>query len=126
MFPIYKRGLDIKMSLITVEGYKNAKVHTIKVKNDLWVNTKDVGNGLGVKNIYDLVLKERYGAYGKKKLTKEEIKCFKMTEREIFKKFGKLSNYELNNLCNKSVFVKNTIMTNIIRHCRGEKKEDQG
>ena len=49
MFPIYKRGLDIKMSLITVEGYKNAKVHTIKVKNDLWVNTKDVGNGLGVK-----------------------------------------------------------------------------
>ena len=49
MFPIYKRGLDIKMSLITVEGYKNAKVHTIKVKNDLWVNTEDVGNGLGVK-----------------------------------------------------------------------------
>ena len=49
-----------------------------------------------------------------------------MTEREIFKKFGKLSNYELNNLCNKSVFVKNTIMTNIIRHCRGGKKEDQG
>ena len=40
VFPIYKRGLDIKMSLITVEGYKNAKVHTIKVKNDLWVNTK--------------------------------------------------------------------------------------
>ena len=81
---------------------------------------------MGVKNIYDLVLKETYGAYGKKKLTKEEIKCFKMTKREIFKKFGKLSNYELNNLCNKSVFVKNTIMTNIIRHCRGEKKEDQG
>ena len=52
---------------------------------------KDVGNGLDVKNISDLVLKEIYGAYEKKKLTKEEIKCFKMTEREIFKKFGKLS-----------------------------------
>ena len=49
-----------------------------------------------------------------------------MTEREIFKKFGKLSNNELDKLCNKSVFVKNTIMTNIIKHCRGEKKEDQG
>ena len=45
-----------------------------------------------------------------------------MTEREIFKKFGKLSNNELDKLCNKSVFIKNTIMTNIIKHCRGEKK----
>ena len=81
-----------------------------------------VGNGLGVKNISDLVLKEIYGAYEKKKLTKEEIKCLKMTEREIFAKFDKLSNTELDKLCNKSVFVKNTIMTNIINHCRGEKK----
>ena len=46
-----------------------------------------------------------------------------MTEREIFKKFGKLSNNELDKLCNKSVFVKNIIMTNITEHCRGEKKE---
>ena len=59
----------------------------------------------------------------KKKLTKEEIKCYKMTEREIFEKFGKLSNNELDKLCNKFVFVKNTIMTNIINHCRSEKKE---
>ena len=83
---------------------------------------KDVKNGLGVKSISDLVSKEIYGIYEKKKLTKEEIKCFKMTEREIFKKFGKLSNNELDKLCNKSVFVKNTIMTNIITHCKGEKK----
>ena len=46
-----------------------------------------------------------------------------MTEREIFKKFGKLSNIELDKLCNKSVFVKNTIMTHIVNHCKGEKKE---
>ena len=58
----------------------------------------------------------------KKKLTKEEIKCFKMTEREIFEKFGTLSNNESDKLCNKSVCVKNTIMTSIIEHCRGEKK----
>ena len=72
----------------------------------------------------DLVLKEIQGHYEEKKLTKEETKCFKMTEKEIFKKFGKLSNNELDKLCNKSVFVKNTIMTHIINHCRGEKKED--
>ena len=45
-----------------------------------------------------------------------------MTKREIFKAFGKLNNNELDNLCNKYVFVKNTIMTNIINHCRGEKR----
>ena len=32
----------------------------------------------------------------KKKLTKEEIKCFEMTEREIFKKFVKISQDRLN------------------------------
>ena len=46
-----------------------------------------------------------------------------MTEREIFEKSGKLINNQLDKLCNKSVFPKNTIMTNIIEHCRGEKKE---
>ena len=46
-----------------------------------------------------------------------------MTGREIFKKFGKLSNNELDKLNNKSVFVKNTIMTNVINHCRGEKQK---
>ena len=43
---------------------------------------KYVGDGLGVKNISDLVLKEIHGVYGKKKhLTKKEIKNYKMTER---------------------------------------------
>ena len=46
-----------------------------------------------------------------------------MTEREILKKFDKLSEDELNTKSNKNVFVKNTIMKNIIKHCRGEKKE---
>ena len=45
-----------------------------------------------------------------------------MTERETFKKFDKLSENELDKLCKKSVFVTNTIMTNIINHCRGEKR----
>ena len=42
---------------------------------------KDVGVVLGVKSISDLVLKEIQGIFRKKELTKEEIKCYKMTER---------------------------------------------
>ena len=45
-----------------------------------------------------------------------------MTEREICKKFHNLSEDELNTKSNKSVYVKNIIMTNIIKHFRGEKK----
>ena len=43
------------MDLITAEAYENAKVHFIRVKNDLCVSIKDAGNCLGVKNLSDLV-----------------------------------------------------------------------
>ena len=81
------------MSLISAKGYENAGVGHLIIKKtgELWVSIKDVGDGLGVKNISDLVLKEIQGICGKKELTKEEIKWYKMTEREIFQKFGKLS-----------------------------------
>ena len=49
---------------------------------------KHVGDGLGVKNIFDLVLKGICGIYEKKKLTKEEIKNYKMTQREIYEKLN--------------------------------------
>ena len=57
-----------KMKLISAEGYKNAVVHYLKIKkaDELWINMKDVGDGLGVKKISDLVLKEIYGIYEKK------------------------------------------------------------
>ena len=38
----------------------------LKVKKDLWVSMKDVRNGLGVKNLSDLVLKEIQGICEKK------------------------------------------------------------
>ena len=84
---------------------------------------KDSGEGSGVKNISDLVLKEIYGIYGKK-ITKEEIKNYKMTERKIYEKFDNLSEDELNAKSNKNIFVRNNVITNIIKHCRGEKKEE--
>ena len=58
-----------------------------------------------------------------KKLTKE-IKNYKTTEREIFQKLDNLSEDELNTKSNKNVYVKNNVMSNIIKHCRGEKKEE--
>ena len=87
---LYIKGLDIKMSLISAEGYKNADVFCLIIKetDELWVSMKGVGVGLGVKSISDLVLKEMRSICGKKKLTKEEIKCYKTTEREFFKKLN--------------------------------------
>ena len=80
-------------------------------------------DGLSVKNMSDLVLKEIYGVYKKTNLTKEEIKCYKMTEREFFRTYYDYDEDDLNTKSNKNVFVKNTIMTNIIKNCKGEKKE---
>ena len=113
------------MSLISAEAYENANVSHLKIRetDELWVSMKDVGVGLGVRSISDLVLKEIHSIYGKKELTKVETKCYKMTEREIFETFDKWSEDKLNTKSNKNVFNKNTIMTNIIKHCRCEKKE---
>ena len=47
---------------------------------------KDVGSGMGVKNISDLVLKEIYGICETKNPTKEQVNEYKMTKREIYKK----------------------------------------
>ena len=49
-----------KMYLISTEWYKNAEVDAkiVKKTGDIGVNMKDVGSGMGVKNISDLVLKK--------------------------------------------------------------------
>ena len=56
------------MYLISPEGYKNANVEflTIKPTSEIWVSMKDVGSGMGVKNISDLVLK--YMVFVKQKI----------------------------------------------------------
>ena len=45
-----------------------------------------------------------------------------MTEREIFEKYGNLNENELNTK-NKEIYAINDIMTAVIKHFRGEKKE---
>ena len=83
---------------------------------------KNVHCGLCVKNMSDLVLKEIYGKYGRKNLTKNEAKKYKMTEREIFEKYDNLIENELNKKSNKKAHVRNDVITNVIVHCRGGKK----
>ena len=48
-----------------------------------------------------------------------------MTEREIFEKFDNLSEDELNTKSNKKVYVKNDVMTTVIKRCRGERKRGE-
>ena len=64
-----------KMYLISAEEYKNAGVHIliIKTTGEIWASMKNVHNNLVVKNISDLILKEIYGIYEIKNLTKKEI-----------------------------------------------------
>ena len=86
------------MYLISAEGYKNANVKflTIKKNSEIWVNIKDVGSGIGLKNTLALVLKEIYGICETKNPTKKQVNEDKMTKREIYKKFINLSDEELN------------------------------
>ena len=46
-----------------------------------------------------------------------------MTETEIYESFGNLSEDELNRESNKNIYVRNDVMTTIIRYCKGKKKE---
>ena len=66
VFSIYKKA-RYKMDLISAKGYENDGVNLLKIEetNELWVSMKDVGVGLGVKSISDLVLKEIQGICGK-------------------------------------------------------------
>ena len=63
------------MYLISAEEYKDANVAflTIKKTSEIWVSMKDVGSGICVKNISDLVLKERYGIFETKNPSKERV-----------------------------------------------------
>ena len=66
-----------KMCLISAGGYKNVVFClfflTIKTTSQIWVNMKDVGTGIGVKNISDLILKEIYSICETKNPTKEQV-----------------------------------------------------
>ena len=60
-----------------------------------------------------------------KKLTREQINEYKMTEREIYKKSGNLNEDELNAKSNKNIYIRNVVMTTIIKRCRGIRAIDR-
>ena len=104
-----QRLLLIKIYFFGYEGYRNANVEilTIKITNEIWVSMKDVGSGIGVKNISDLVVKEIYGiCETKKKSSKEQVNEYKTTKRQIYKKSTNLSDKELNTKNDKKTYVK--------------------
>ena len=111
------------MYLISAEGYKNANVAflTIKTSSEIWVSMKDVRSGIGVKNISDLVLKEIYHICETKNPSQEQVNEYKMTKKQIHKKFTNLSQEKLNAINNKKTYFKNDVMTTVIKRCRGEK-----
>ena len=69
----------------------------------------------------DLVLKEIYSICETKNPTKKQVNEYKMTKREIYKKFTNLSKKELSAKNNKNPYLRNGVMTTIIKRCRGEK-----
>ena len=113
------------MYLISAKEYNNANVKflTIKATTEIWVNMKDVRSGLGVESISDLVLKETYGICETKNLTKEQVNEYKMTKREIYKKFTNLSKKELNTKNNKKTYVRNDVMTILLNDVEEKKQE---
>ena len=74
------------MYLISGEGYTNAGVLFLKVQktSEILASMKDSGSCMGVKNISDLVLKEKHSIIKTKIPTKEQINKCKMIEREIY------------------------------------------
>ena len=45
-----------------------------------------------------------------------------MTERKVFEKYANLSEDKLNTEIRKNVYVKNDVMSTVIKRCKGEKK----
>ena len=76
-----------KMYLISAEGYKNAKVDflAITATSEICVSMKDVGSGIGVKNISDLVLKEIYGICETKSPRKNKLMNIKWQKEKFIK-----------------------------------------
>ena len=106
-----------KIVVITVQNYADAEFHTTTLRNRelFWVKVIDIQNGRGIKNISDLVRKEIHDIFETKNPTKEQIKKYKRTEKE------------LNPECNSnSKFARSNLTEKIMKNCRGVKKCKNG
>ena len=65
------------MVVITVKLYQDANVDIIRDEENkefFWVKKIDIQNGLGIKNMPQMVRQEMLGIFGTKNLTKEQKK----------------------------------------------------
>ena len=96
---------------------------TLPEKNShIWVNMKDVQNDSGVRNMSDIILKELHSVYKTKNPTKEQVKEYKMTEREHYERFDNLSEKELNKKIIKK-FVLEMMLCQLLLNVAGVKKK---
>ena len=84
---------------------------------------KDFGSGISVKNISDLVLKEIHGICETKNPSKEQVNEYKMTKRQIYKKFTNLSQEKLNTKNNKKLMPKK-MLRQLLLNVVEEKKQE--
>ena len=75
------------MYLISAEGYKNAGIHflTVRKTGEIWASMKNVQNGLGVKNISDLILKKYMAFMKQKTLQKSKLENIKWLKEKFLK-----------------------------------------
>ena len=95
--------------ILIIENFVNAGVKTVQVKDvkNFWVKMKDVGDGLGLRNTSDMVIKEIKGT------DCSDCKKYKCSLQEIT---GNMSNSI------KIKYIRNDIAEKIIKNCRGIKK----
>ena len=75
-----------KMYLISAEGYKNANFEFLtKTTSEIWVNMIDVGSGMGVKDISDLVLKKYMVFVKQNTLQKSKLMNIKLQKDKLIK-----------------------------------------
>ena len=72
----------------------------------------DVQEGIGVKNMSDLVRKEIRGIFRTKNPTKDQIRKYKRREKELD-----------HNSTATFVYVRSDLMSRIIKNCGSEKKK---
>ena len=95
--------------ILTIENFVNAGVKTVRVKDAkyFWVKMKDVGDGLGLKNMSDMVIKEIKGT------DCGDCQKYKCSLQEIM---GNMYDSM------KIKYIRNDIAEKIIKSCRGVKK----
>ena len=112
------------MVVITVKLYQDANVDIIPdEKNEelFWVKMTDIQNGLGIKNMAQMVRQQMLGIFGTKNLTKEQQQQKKQYIRlkcEINKSF--------NNEFPCCKYARSDITEKIIKNCRGVKQCNDG